>query len=371
MAIHIPPAAELITVPHSVELEHGGVLQQPVIAMERYGQTHEGGAPVVLVFTGISPDSHICSSSQDQTPGWWEFMVGSERPVNTDHCQVICVNTLGSCYGSTGPVSSNPETHSPYRADFPEITLWDVARVTGLALDQLGIGQIQCLVGPSMGGMTALAWLLLHPGRTRHMINISAAIEAGPFAIALRSLQREIICSDPGFNSGDYMNPAALRQGMMMARKLGLITYRSAFEWRERFGRSRDSVGTDQGRYVIESYLQLNAEKFADNFDPNSYLRLSQAMDWFSISEKYGDVVKTIRDSGLESALVIGVNSDILFPEYQQQELASCLQDAGVRTRYEGIASHYGHDAFLIDEENFSPLVHDYMHIILEQAAAN
>jgi len=365
VAIRIPPAAELITVPETVSLEHGGVLKKPIIAMERHGLVHEPDAPVILVFTGISPDSHVTSSPQDTSTGWWEYMVGAERPINTDKFKVICVNTLGSCYGSTGPVSIRSETHKSYGSQFPDITLWDVARVTGLALDQIGVEEIACVVGPSMGGMTALAWLLIHPGRTRHMINISGALDAGTFAIALRSLQREIVRSDPNFNNGDYVDGRALKKAMIMARKLGLITYRSAFEWRQRFGRSRDSVGENNSQFVIESYLQINAEKFAENYDPNSYLKLSQAIDWFSVQEKFNDPEQAIKNARLESALVMGVDSDFLFPEYQQKELARCLEDAGVKTRYKGIKSHYGHDAFLLDEENFSPVVKNFIDGIL------
>lgn len=361
MAIRIPTGAELITVSGTHSLEHGGVLRDPVVALERHGQTHDVKAPVILVFTGISPDSHITSSLQDKSSGWWEYMVGSGRPINTDEVQVICVNTLGSCYGSSGPCSDNPDTGCRYGSSFPELTLWDVAKITGLALDQLEVDKVHCVVGPSMGGMTSFAWLLSHPGRTRHMINISATAEAGTFAIALRSLQREIVRSDPGFNNGDYLDHHTMKQGMIMARKLGLITYRSAYEWRQRFGRSRDSVDDEHGQFVIESYLQINAEKFAADFDANSYLVLSQAMDWFSIQEKLEEPEKAIRDTGLESALVIGVDSDFLFPEYQQKELAEYLNNSGVNTQYQCVKSHYGHDAFLIDEENFAPLIKNWL----------
>lgn len=333
--------------------------------MERHGLVHEPDAPIILVFSGISPDSHVTSSPQDTSTGWWEHMVGSERPIDTDKAHVICVNTLGSCYGSTGPVTIRSETHKAYGAEYPDITLWDIAKVTGLALDQISVDEIACVVGPSMGGMTSLAWILIHPGRTRHMLSISAAIEAETFAIALRSLQREIVRSDPNFNNGEYVDGRTVKKGMIMARKLGLITYRSAVEWRKRFGRSRDNVGKKLSQFVIESYLQLTAENFAQNFDPNSYLVLSQAIDWFSVREKFNDPEQAIKNAKLESALVIGVDSDFLFPEYQQKELARCLEDAGVKTRYQGIKSHYGHDAFLLDEENFIPVIKDFIDEVL------
>lgn len=361
MRMHIPPAAELITVPGDIILEHGGVLKNPTVALERLGQFHDSSAPVVLIFTGISPDSHVASSTKDPSNGWWEYMVGSGRAIDLEFYNVICINTPGGCNGSTGPLSTNPDTRNSYAADYPDLTLWDVARITGKALDEIEVNRVHCVIGPSMGGMTSLAWVLTWPGRTDHMINISASMEASAFAIALRSLQREIIRSDPSYQGGLYQKGPDLKQGMMMARKLGLITYRSADEWRQRFGRSRDSVGQHGGRFVIESYLELNAEKFAETFDPNSYLVLSQAMDWFSVPEKFDDPVRAFAGSGLRSALVVGVDTDFLFPEEQQRSIAECLTGAGIDCSYAGIRSHYGHDAFLIDEENFAPLIRDYL----------
>lgn len=358
-------ATEFIRIESTIELERGASIENPVIALERLGQRNDETAPVVLIFTGISPDAHVASSETDASSGWWEYMVGSGKAINTDKFHVICVNTFGSCRGSSSPCSINEKTGKPYAADFPEITLWDGVNITALALEQIGINKIFTVIGPSMGGMSALAWLITQPGKTRHMINISAAVESGPFAIALRSLQRQAIISDPDFDEGNYNVDAMPLSGMIMARKMGLISYRSAYEWRNRFGRSRDNVDESNQEFVIESYLDMNAEKFATEFDPLSYIRLSQAMDWFSINEREEDAETLLQASGLQSALIIGVDSDILFPEYQQREMSEILHKVKVDVQYECIASHYGHDAFLLDEDNFSPLVHDYLSSII------
>ncbi|MFB3099857.1 MAG: alpha/beta fold hydrolase, partial [Gammaproteobacteria bacterium] len=226
-------ATELITIPGIQTLEKGGELNNPVVALERLGSE---SSPVILIFTGLSPGAHVASSEKDKSPGWWEFMVGAGKAIDTNKFQVICVNSIGSCRGSTGPASINPDTGDYYGADFPDITVWDIARLSGLALAEIDIKDIYCVVGPSMGGMTALAWILSYPERTRHMINISAAVEADPFAIAIRSVQREIIHTDPDFMDGNYAIDAEPLTGMMLARKLGLISYRSTSEWRNRFG---------------------------------------------------------------------------------------------------------------------------------------
>ena len=340
MPVRIPQATELIRVPGTHILEKGQSLIDPDIAIERIGNSKN---PKILVFTGLSPSAHIASNKYDQSPGWWEFMVGHGKPVDTDQFEVICVNSLGSCFGSTGPASIDPADGKVYGEAFPVITINDIANLAGKALDRNGIEEIFCVIGPSMGGMTALAWLLNHPDRTRHMINISSALEAEPFAIALRSLQREIA-------GLEYKN------SFQLARKLGLISYRSAEEWRKRFGRESNQAG-----FTIDSYLDKNARKFCKVFDPICFNRLSRTMDEFSIPEKYDDPVKEFSRTGLQSALLIGVSSDTLFPMHQQRALAGVLRDAGVKVDYQEITSPYGHDSFLVDKKNFTTTIRFYL----------
>lgn len=353
MVFDNPPATELITIPGVQTLEKGGELNNPVVALERLGSET---SPVILIFTGLSPGAHVASSEKDKTPGWWEYMVGAGKAIDTNKYQVVCVNSIGSCRGSTGPASINPDTGDYYAADFPDITIWDIARLSGLALMEIGIRDIFCVIGPSMGGMTALAWCISYPQRTRHMINISAAMESDPFAIAIRSVQREIIQTDPDFMGGHYPIDAEPLTGMMLARKLGLISYRSTSEWRNRFGRKEDGTGSE-----IESYLQFNADKFCRNFDANCYIKLSQTMNWFSLRDEVNSPVEELAASKLESALVIGVKTDILFPPHQQKELAEILGQSGITTNYHEIDCPHGHDAFLIDETNFVPIVRAYI----------
>ena len=352
MNLALPPASEFIKVPETVQLDHGGSLIEPVIAIERHGPLTD--APIVLVFTGITPSAHISSSVHDPSPGWWEYMVGKNKPIDTDRCRVICVNTLGSCYGSTGPGSINPESGKAYGNHFPAITIWDIARITARALKEIDVEKIDTVIGPSMGGMVALAYVLSQSGNIRQMINISSSVESGPYSIALRSLQRAMVTMDPEFSNESYRAKNRVLSGLITARKLGLISYRSADEWRERFGRERE---TDNQTFMIENYLQHNAEKFAEVYDPVSYLRLSQAMDWFSAYEHEVELTQLIQQSRLEKALIVGVDTDVLFPIQQQKEMAHVFNEANINTQFHEVESVNGHDAFLVDEANFKPLI--------------
>ncbi len=268
-------------------------------------------------------------------------MIGSGRPIDTDRYFVICVNSLGSCFGSTGPASINPLTGKRYRLSFPVLTLEDIAESTWLVVKHLGIDQLHAVVGCSMGGMTGLALCVRHPESTRAFVSISSATRALPFSIAVRSLQREMIRSDPNWKKGDYKSGKPPIMGQRLARKLGMITYRSAEEWTQRFGRERS---TDHARiedlfvaeFSVESYLEHHANKFTGAFDPNSYLYLSHASDLFDLAEYGGSLERGFSRLNLERALVVGVRTDILFPPEQQRELATGLEAVCRDTRAGG-----------------------------------
>ncbi len=343
-------------------MRRGGVLEQPLIAYETWGRLNAARDNAVLIFTGLSPSAHAASSPADLAPGWWEEIVGPSRPIDTRRFHVICVNSLGSCFGSTGPASPDPATGEPYRLDFPVLTLEDVAAAGRLLLGHLGIDVLHTLVGPSMGGMTSLAYAAQFPGKARRLLLVSCSARALPYAIALRSLQREMILRDPGFADGRYDAAAGPLAGMRLARKLGMITYRSAGEWEQRFGRERipeerqggDGFAPD---FEVESYLEAHAQKFAGQFDPACYLALSRASDLFDLAEHGGSVADVLARLGVESALVIGVQSDVLYPVHQQRELASGLAQGGAQVVLEELPSIQGHDAFLVDMDRFRPVI--------------
>ncbi len=345
-------------------MRRGGSLAELTLAWESWGELSPARDNAVMLFTGLSPDAHAASNEANPEPGWWEFMVGPGKPIDTDRWFVICINTLGSCKGSTGPASIDPATGKPYGPDFPELSIEDIAEADELLLLSLGIEQVAVLVGPSMGGMTATAFALAHPHHGRHLVSLSACFSASPFATAVRSLQREAIHSDPDYRGGRYHGTPGPVNGMRIARKLGMISYRSAEEWRERFKRDRIPPERASGlpfapEFEIESYLEHQAQSFITGFDPNCYLYLSRSMDWFDPADS-GDLGSLTFDS----ALVIGVDTDILFPLYQQAEIADRLIANGVDTTFLELDSIQGHDAFLTDEAQFAPALEKYFKMV-------
>lgn len=345
----------------------GGRLPSVDIAYESWGRPNDSADNVVLLFTGLSPSAHAASHEGDPSPGWWEFMVGAGRPVDTDQWHVICVNSLGSCFGSTGPASRHPETGRPYQVDFPEVSVEDIAAGGMAALRALGFERAHTVIGSSLGGMSALAFALRYPEALDELVTISAAVHATPFAIAIRSMQRDMVCSDPAWQGGRYEPGHGPSEGMRLARKLGLTSYRSPAEWQHRFGRER--VPADKPRekpfsmdFQVEAYLEFNARKFAGSFDPNCYLYLSRAMDLFDAADHgRGSLKQAFRQLQIRRNLVIGVESDFLFPLEQQAELADCLRGAGLATEYLPLPSTQGHDSFLIDKDHFAPALRAFM----------
>lgn len=346
-------------------MHRGGVLPRLDIAYETWGELAPDGSNAVLLFTGLSPSAHAASSPQDPSSGWWEEMIGPVRPIDTRRWFVICVNSVGSCFGSTGPASIDPRTGQPYKLAFPVLTIEDIAMAGLEVVKHLGIRKLHTVIGPSLGGMTALAFCTLFPEMSRGLVAISSAARATAFAIALRSLQREMIRSDPAWRGGDYPADQPPIAGMRLARKLGMITYRSAEEWDQRFGRERaegehdagDQFGVD---FEVESYLEHHANKFVGQFDPNCYLYLSRAMDLFDVAEHSGCVATELSKPGIERALVVGVETDFLFPLHEQEQLAECLERPGREVEFVALPSLQGHDSFLVDMDGFRPVLARY-----------
>jgi len=361
-------ARRYFSLPSPFPMKRGGELYGARVAFETWGALSDARDNALLILTGLSPSAHAASNEQDPSPGWWEAMIGPGKAIDTDRWFVICVNSLGSDKGSTCPASIDPATGEPYRLSFPDLALEDVANAAHAAVSSLGIEQLACLIGCSMGGMSALAYMLLHPGSVRTHISVDTAPQAQPFAIAIRSLQREAIRLDPQWNHGRYDDTHYPETGMSIARKLGVITYRSAMEWNGRFARIRlDAEQRDDDvpfgfEFQVESYLEGHAQRFVRTFDPNSYLYLSRASDWFDISE-YGEgsIQAGLKRIRVEQALVIGVSTDILFPLEQQEQIAEGLEAAGAAVEFVALDSPQGHDAFLVDIENYSRAIGGFL----------
>jgi homoserine O-acetyltransferase/O-succinyltransferase len=337
----------------------GGQLHGAVVAYETWGQLNDARDNAILLFTGLSPSAHASSSPEDASEGWWEGMVGSGLAIDSNRYFVVCVNSFGSCFGSTGPASINPATGAAYRLAFPDLSVEDIARAGYETLRSLKIERANTVIGPSLGGMVVLAFAAQFPKATRRLISISGSAAASPFAIALRSIQREAILRDPDWRGGAYTDERPPATGMRIARKLGMMTYRSAHEWRERFGRlpatteDTPETGPFAPEFAIQSYLEAHARKFVRAFDPNCYLYLSRAMDRFDLAAHGGSHSAALKRSGVEQALVIGVESDMLFAIDEQARLAKSFGEAGVGTVFAPLDCIEGHDSFLIDLARF------------------
>jgi homoserine O-acetyltransferase len=361
------PARRLAHLGAPLRLRRGGVIEQPVVAYECWGRPNASRDNTVLLFTGLSPSAHAASSADDPTPGWWESMIGEGKPIDTRRFFVVCVNSLGSPFGSSGPASADPRTGRRYGIGFPEIAVEDIATAGREALRSLGITRVSAVVGPSLGGMTVLAYCALFPDEVDHLVSISGAARALPFAIALRSLQREIVRSDPAWRGGNYEPGRGPRLGLRLARKLGTITYRSAAEWEQRFGRRRvpETAGLSgdfRPQFEVEAYLEHQAQRFTDAFDANAYLYLSRAMDQFDLAEHGGgSLAQAFARFRVRRALVIGVETDLLFPIDQQREIAEHLRTPGREVEFHAFPSLQGHDAFLVDLQHFEPAIGGFL----------
>ena len=359
-------ARQIYTVDGRFQMHRGGYLESPTLAYETWGELNAQRDNAILIFTGLSPSAHAASSAEDPTPGWWEEMIGTELPIDTNRYFVICVNSLGSCFGSTGAASINPETRERYRLDFPLLTLEDVAESAWVVVQSFGIEKLHTVIGCSMGGMTGMAFCVRHPGKTRGFISICSSARALPFSIAIRSVQREMICSDPKWRKGRYDLGDPPITGQRLARKLGVITYRSAAEWKQRFGRERSTeharIGNIfTGEFAVEAYLEHQAQKFSGAFDPNCYLYLSHASDLFDLAEYGGSLEAGFQRIHLEHAMVIGVRTDLLFPIEQQRELAAGLAINCPDTKFVELDCLVGHDSFLVDMDAFRPVIWDFL----------
>ncbi len=348
--------------PHPFTLDWGAALPSFDIAWESWGEISETRDNVVLLHTGLSASSHARSHADNANPGWWEEFIGPGAPLDTDHFHVICTNLIGGCYGSTGPSSANPETGRPYGTDFPIVTVADMVRAQLLLLDHLDIQRLHASVGASLGGMQSLMLAALAQERVGRLVSISAAMRSYPQSIALRFVQRQAVMNDADWRDGHYYGVSFPHRGLKVARGLGTITYRSGPEWQNRFGRTRPSqMPRLDEDFQVETYLAYQGEKFCLQYDANSYLYISKAMDLFDLRpEEASADVPTIDEVSCPS-LVIGVTSDVLFPVRQQRELAEALRKSGSNVTYLEIDAPYGHDTFLIERETVGDAVRAHL----------
>ncbi|KAG2156274.1 homoserine acetyltransferase [Suillus clintonianus] len=402
---------------YPLELTYGSILPSFDIAYETWGSLSPSRDNVILLHTGLSASSHAASTELNPTEGWWEKFIGPGRALDTNQFFVICTNVLGGCYGSTGPSSLDPEGQR-YATRFPILSIFDMVQAQFKLLDHLGVQKLYASVGSSMGGMQSLAAGWLFPDRVGKIVSISGTARSSPGSIAMRHAQRSVLMADPNWNNGFYYDDLPPHTGMKLARQIATITYRSGPEWDQRFGRKlrelKDGQSPSPSRsptlcpdFLIETYLDHQGEQFCLKYDANSLLYISKAMDLFDLTlpalqelsmspttqVPSSQSTSSSRQSPIQATaaskshppplhyaphfpelaaglgplksipmLVLGVQSDILFPVEQQRELVDALRMAGnTQVSYFELGGVWGHDTFLLDVLNVGGAVRGFL----------
>lgn len=344
-----------VQLPGPLELEKGGKLPRVTVAYETYGRLNAARDNVILVGHAISGDSHVARHDQADDPGWWDILVGPGKAVDTDRFFVVCPNLLGSCRGTTGPCSENPETGKPYGQDFPTITIGDMVEVQRRLLEQLGISKLLAVVGGSLGGHQSLAWATRHPASVRGVVALATSPRLTSQAIAFDVVGRNAILHDPHFHNGQYYGHSQLPDvGLALARMIGHITYLSAESMQEKFEADRlhprDVAIEFEKKFSVGSYLGYQGAKFVERFDANSYVTLSLAMDLFDLGGTAEQLAAAFRPAQARW-LVISFTSDWLFPPDQSRQIVNALVANNASVSYCNVQSGCGHDAFLLPNE--------------------
>ncbi|HKD08338.1 MAG TPA: homoserine O-acetyltransferase [Bryobacteraceae bacterium] len=354
----------------SIALDSGATLSPVEIAYETYGALNPDRSNAILITHAFTGDAHAAGISHDGgKPGWWENMIGPGKAFDTERYFVICSNVLGGCQGTTGPGSISPATGHPYAMSFPVITVRDMVRLQRMLVDELGISQLLCVAGGSMGGMQALEWAVSHPEMVRSVIPIATTWRHSAQQIAFNEVGRQAIMADPDWNQGDYYDSKPPARGLSVARMVGHITYMSDESMREKFGRrlrEKEKFGFDFGvDFEVESYLRYRGNQFVSRFDANSYLYITKAEDYFDLTNGTGRLAEAFRLDGLTPIdtrfLVISFTSDWLYPSYQSQEIVRVLRRLNGDVAYCDLQSNYGHDAFLVDVAEQTEIVRGFL----------
>jgi homoserine O-acetyltransferase len=361
-------------------LKSGAVLPQFDLVYETYGQLNADKSNAVFVCHALSGTHHVAGkyAETDKNPGWWDNLVGPNKPLDTNKFFVVGVNNLGGCHGSTGASSINPQTQQPWGSAFPVLTVEDWVNSQAMLADYLGIYQLAAVIGGSLGGMQALQWTLSYPDRVKHALVIASAPNLTAQNIAFNEVARQAIITDPEFHNGDYYAHGVVpRRGLRIARMLGHITYLSDDAMGAKFGRTLKNKASNQLQYnfdvefEMESYLRYQGDKFAGEFDANTYLRMTRALDYFDPALNYdGDLSKALANVKAQF-LVVSFTSDWRFSPARSREIVKALLDNELTVSYAEVTAAHGHDAFLMPDPHYHAILRSYLdNIDLEHTKA-
>ena len=351
-----------------LQLDCGRSLGPVTLAYETWGVLNADRSNAILILHAFSGDSHVASHDGPDCdldgPGWWEAMVGPGKGIDTDRYFVICSNILGSCRGSTGPGSTNPETGRPYGLDFPVVTIADMVKAQKSLIDHLGIRQLYAVVGGSVGGMQVLQWCVSYPQMVRAAIPLATTMRHSALCIAFNEVARQAIMTDPKWQHGRYPEDGPPEHGLAVARMIGHITYLSDEAMHRKFGRrlqKRDDLSfrleTD---FQVESYLNYQGAKFVERFDANSLLYITKAADYFDLNKEDNPAINQLAETATKF-LVISFSSDWLYPTYQSRELVQALKRNGCDVSFCEVQADCGHDAFLLPDHRLTNLISGFL----------
>lgn len=347
-------------------LESGRILEPYDIVYETYGELNEARDNVIVICHALTGSHHAAGTYEgDNKPGWWDGLIGQGKAVDTDRFFVICTNVIGSCFGSTGPMSPRYPYNEPYRYKFPVITVLDMVKAQRILFDRLGIHQVHAVVGGSMGGMQALAFGVFFPNFAKKIISMATTAATQPWAIAFNKVAQEAILKDPEFKNG-YYDPEVIREnglsGMAIGRMAGHISFLSHQSMERKFGREykrTDGLYELFGKFQIESYLEYNGYNFTKWFDPLSYLYITKAINIYDLSRGFDSLEEALSKITAELYLV-GFEKDLLFLPSEMEQIHTIMQANGkTNSDYLEVQSDYGHDAFLVEIDKIEDYVRE------------
>ena len=358
-----------LVLPNPLPLDSGVALAEARIAYETHGELAADGGNAILICHALTGDQYVAGEHPvTKKPGWWTRMVGPGRPIDPARHFIICSNVLGGCMGSEGPASRHPEDGKPWGLRFPVITIADMVRAQAAMLDALGVKRLRAVVGGSMGGMQALQWATLYPGRIDSVVAIATAARHSAQNIAFHEVGRQAIMADPAWKGGDYAAGKGPAKGLAVARMAAHITYLSEAGLTEKFGRrlqDRDarSFGFDAD-FQIESYLRHQGMSFVDRFDANSYLYITRALDYFDLSDPCEGMLSRCFEATRARFCVISFDGDWLYPTPESKRIVQALVAAGRHASFVELSSPFGHDAFLLDTPGLYEVVDGFLRAV-------
>jgi homoserine O-acetyltransferase len=359
-------AAQTAHFEQALSLKSGAVLPQFDLVYETYGKLNADQSNAVLICHALSGTHHVAGkySADDKYPGWWDNLIGPGKPLDTNKFFVIGVNNLGGCHGSTGPSSNNPANGQPWGAQFPVLTVEDWVASQAMLADYLGVKQLAAVVGGSLGGMQALQWTLAYPERVRHALVIASAPNLTAQNMAFNEVARQAIITDPEFHGGDYYAFGVVpRRGLRIARMLGHITYLSDDAMGAKFGRKlKDGIRYSfDAEFEMESYLRYQGDKFAGEFDANTYLRMTRALDYYDPALAFDNDLSAALKTVQASFLVVSFTSDWRFSPARSREIVKALLDNERTVSYAEVTAAHGHDAFLMPDAHYHAILRTYL----------